>query len=107
MNLYNIVLFLETIVCPALHTLEIDVCSAWWSSETLARLQTRIRVTDLSTPPNQSVTELRMLRCVRFVIIPGKFQGIVDIRAEQDREAAHIRAALPDAWERGILQFVY
>ncbi|KAJ7206703.1 hypothetical protein C8J57DRAFT_1404119 [Mycena rebaudengoi] len=106
-NLYDIVLFLETIVCPALHTLEIAVCSAWWSSETLARLQARIRVADFSMPQNQSVTELRMLRCVRFVIVPGKSQGIGDIRAEQDREAAHIRTALPDAWERGILQFVY
>ncbi|KAJ6587994.1 hypothetical protein B0H19DRAFT_1097631 [Mycena capillaripes] len=96
-NLYDIVLFLETIVCPALHTLEIAVCSAWWSSETLARLRARIRVADFSGPPNQSVTELRMLRCVRFVIVLGKFQAIVDIRAEQDREAAHIRAALPDA----------
>ncbi|KAJ7030809.1 hypothetical protein C8F04DRAFT_1112570 [Mycena alexandri] len=106
-NFYYTVLFLETIVCPALHTLEISVYSARESSEMLARLQARIRVADFGTPQNQSVKELRMLRCVRFVIVPGKSQGIVDIRAEQDREAAHLRAALPDAWERGILQFVY
>ncbi|KAJ7091024.1 hypothetical protein C8R44DRAFT_990612 [Mycena epipterygia] len=105
-NFDDVVLFLETIACPTLHTLEIAIWSTFWRSDTLTRLQARIKVADFSTPQTQSPKELGMLRCVQFVIHPGRFQHIGDLSAEQDREIARIRAELPDAWERGILHFV-